>query len=281
MQKRILIDWLRFTLDRPSETAELIDEFGLMVSEASPQGFYNTACEFHGARGVMGRADWHTEHPEQKVCYTFSGNDLDVWREQDKIERLLAFAVAHKGKFTRIDVAIDVLDDSRVDWYTLAHMADYGQMDTRAKTHSVIRSVRDGKTGITIYVGGRQSDKFMRIYDKAAEQGIGADWARIELECKGDYAKAMGVRLLADGMDFARGEIERFCTFDLQWWRDAVAGHVWDKVDVDRTPGNRRRWQDEVLFGMVADALVENDSFRLRLIALLQWGGFDETGEVE
>lgn len=49
--------------------------------------------------------------------------------------------------------------------------------------------VQYGSEGVTIYHGSQLSDMLIRIYDKAAEQGLeGAHWIRVELQMRNDIA---------------------------------------------------------------------------------------------
>jgi DNA relaxase NicK len=51
--------------------------------------------------------------------------------------------------------------------------------------------------GNTVYVGSRQSERFVRIYDKAAQLGLAEkQWKRFEIECKGMVARALANMLL-------------------------------------------------------------------------------------
>ena len=272
--KRMLIDWLRFTTIS-NEHADLVAHFGLMFQDVAAVGFYNTAIELHGAHGAMGRMDWHTEHPSQRCCYTFSGADLDKWRAQDKIASLIAWAIDHQARFTRVDFAVDILNEPEANVLILATMVKNEIAKTNAGAYSVIQGVRAGVPGTTLYVGSRQSEKFMRIYDKAAEQGIEGHWVRVELECKGDYAAAIAPMLLRDGDGFGLGQIKKFCTFPgVEWYEWAMAEGEFERVAVDRTPGKRREWQDTILFAMTLDAVLENEDFADRLITFLTKGGF-------
>lgn len=274
MSNRILIDWLRATFADLTVLDEFVDIFGVVPTAATPAGFYNSAVVL-SAQGVrVGDVAWHTEQPRQRVQFTFTGHDLDRWRTADQIGALMAFVVNHNGRFTRIDVAIDVLDVPSANVAGLAEEAEQGHMTTHATTHSVIRSTRDGIEGITLYIGNRQSDKFVRIYDKAAEQGISAQWVRIELEAKGDYARALGPRLAEEGMDLARKEIDRFVSFDAPWWLGSVSiGANFERIDVDRSRGNREKWQTTALLTMVKDAITENQEFAAMLVNFLRQTG--------
>lgn len=275
MKRQLLLDWLRFTIDNPSLNEWFLSEFGLMAESIPATGFYNTAIKLHGGKGECGRIDWHTDHPSQKVCYTFAGKDLDVWRGQNRVDDLIRWAFKSGARFTRLDVALDLLDCPEAQVSDLLAAMRDGKAKTSGKTWSLIEGSKKGRRGFTLYVGSRQSEKFLRVYDKGAEQGVKRSWIRAELECKGDYAQAIAARLEAEGLDFGRAEIKRFADFPmLEWWQSAVKGGSYIKSDVDRTPGNRVDWQDKVLFGMTIDAVEENEHFRARLVAYLLAGGY-------
>jgi len=272
MEKRCLIDWLRFTFSDLAIMQDFCEAFALAQQPGTPTGFYNSAITLSSGGVRVGDVCWHTTEPRQRVQFTFTGRDLDHWRAADTIGALMAYVVLMGGRFTRIDVAIDILDSPSVLAETLARDAELGHMTTHAKTMSVIRGVRDGIKGTTLYVGNRQSEKFLRVYDKAAEQGIpGLLWTRIELEMKGDYARAVGPRIAEEGMDLARAEIDRFVSFDYEWWHLAVgAGATYAKIDVNRTPGDRLLWQNTTLLTMAKEACKENTGFRALLVNYLK-----------
>lgn len=275
MTQRCLLDWARATFPDFHALTDFCDTFGLSQQPGTPAGFYNAAVTLSSGGQRVGDIMWHTTEPRQRVQFTFTGRDLDQWRAAGRIGALLAFVVNNAGRFTRLDVAIDILDNAAANSETLARAAESGHMTTHARTWSVLRGVRDGIQGTTLYIGNRQSDKFLRVYNKAAEQGIDALWTRIELECKGDYARALGPRLAEEGMDIGRGEIDKFVAFDYQWWTDAVrAGAHYDRIDVDRTPGNRERWQNKILLSMVKEAIGENPEFRAMLVNHLRTLGY-------
>jgi hypothetical protein len=56
------------------------------------------------------------------------------------------------------------------------------------------RNKNDG--GYTLYVGARTSEKYIRIYDKAKQQGLSdIVWSRFEIETKGMVARATAISL--------------------------------------------------------------------------------------
>lgn len=269
-----LIDWLRFTLPSHKDTVnEFVEHFGLDVEVCNPVGYYNSALWLKTPSGArVGKAEWHTEKPQQKVCFTFTGRDLDAWRETELgVMALFAYALASDCNFTRIDFACDVLDDENASVDALVAGIEEGSVRLKGKSYSVISSVSRGMVGTTLYIGARASDKYIRIYNKAVEQGLPEKkWIRVELEAKGDYAKSLGKRILSDGYSIALGELGRAIECDAQWWALMFDGDTSGKVNVDRTPGNRVKWQNTTLLSMVETAARENEFFLRKLRELLK-----------
>lgn len=238
--------------------------YNLVSRPATPIGYYNQAVVMLTPNGDEAcKVEWHTEKPSQKVLFTFTGRHLDVWRTtQVGVMSLFAYAVERGAKFTRIDFAVDVLDDNRASVESL--VARIGRtVDLRGRSHSVIASDNGkGKIGTTLYIGSRSSEKFFRIYNKAAEQGIERDWVRIELEAKGDYANALGKAMLTNGWDMAVSEMRNSIVCTEGWYVDALESPDFDKVVVDRTAGHTIQWQNTALLSMVKSALSDNVFFR-------------------
>lgn len=108
---------------------------------------------------------------------------------------------------TRIDIAIDWFDPLYLR--TMKEQLDAGQAETRAQEWPLI----EGRTGATLYVGSRSSEKCLRVYDKAAEQGVNETWYRIELECKGDFARGVALHVDGNGYEYFGDIIRGFCNW--------------------------------------------------------------------
>lgn len=94
------------------------------------------------------------------------------------------------GHFTRIDVAID---DLGIKYFSVPEIHKYFDDELiygKFRNWDVNKGSKfDGKLrGYTVYVGSRESDVYLRIYDKMLEQGIDVPWVRWEFEIK--HAKA-------------------------------------------------------------------------------------------
>lgn len=97
-----------------------------------------------------------------------------------------------KGKFSRLDVAVDD-HDGQLDIYQILDDTLNGLCVSPMKLFRVEQSGQlssGDKNGLTIYYGSFKSDSFVRIYDKAAEQNLEDEhWIRVEMEFKNDMAQ--------------------------------------------------------------------------------------------
>lgn len=105
-------------------------------------------------------------------------------------------------KYTRIDIACDILDD---DFYNIISINTKSHnFKTKWRKWSEIKSYDTSSNyiiGRTIYFGSRTSSVFMRIYDKALEKKEDKDWTRIELEIKSKAAHNLAMMINAYPLD--------------------------------------------------------------------------------
>jgi len=183
-------------------------------------GVYNQMIKFS-----EGRFDWHSDRPGLRVCATWSGSDLA--NLQHTHEELLAFILAQPGaRVTRVDFALDIHDKgARPDDILDAHLG--GRSMTRARTHSRLASVANGSAeGVTVYIGGRQSPRLIRFYDKGVEAGTGEDWLRAELEVKKPLADPLVRAMHERGIKAAGLQAMRdFYFAGVDWFDEETAGH--------------------------------------------------------
>jgi len=238
-------DWLNFT----------ITEMNNRVSTDCPYPNENTWEVGKSGRGYdttltndMGvRLSWHSERKDMGVHVQYSGGCLNRWRELTITPRLIA-EYHHKrhDRCSRIDLAIDAKNEG-LSILKLSVLVRKGKALTRTDKFSHIKS-QDG--GETLYLGSRTSEMFMRIYNKFAEQGSKpehpVDWIRIELECKGERAKQIGV-VLANRTDldmalFARGLIKDFVDFPYLTWQRIVGDTPIHIGKSQEKSGKTREW---------------------------------------
>lgn len=111
------------------------------------------------------------------------------------------------GHFTRIDLAIDDLGNNYFTLDDVFSLLYSGRAVSKFRSWQNLVEYRfDGsKKGHTINLGSRQSNIFLRIYDKKLEQlekgnKVNAPWVRWELELKGSYADKVGRELTCQSM---------------------------------------------------------------------------------
>lgn len=121
-----------------------------------------------------------------KACRKLEQDGLD-W------DVFLNTALAFDGKSTRLDIALDdfneILDLEGVEWYL-----NHGFVTSRFQKYGIIgqRKTTDGSLlGKTINFGSRQSEAYIRLYDKKLEQENDKkklveveSWQRYEVELK-------------------------------------------------------------------------------------------------
>lgn len=208
------IDWLSFTIHWNQEAlhrfgkafsleriaAALTNQAGAWIPQASRQHYpFVVSSALTPALCVM------ASEPDDRmgVHVSWGGSALQTVNPRAVLRQALAMG----ANITRIDIAIDwphnLLLGSMKMWL------DMGDAETRARDWNLIT----GRKGQTLYVGSRTSEKFLRIYDKAAEQGIDGPWFRIELECKGDSARGIAQHVDSEGYVYFGDIIKGFCDF--------------------------------------------------------------------
>jgi len=99
------------------------------------------------------------------------------------VEKALRICRELVGSVSRIDIAIDCKGKSDAADVYGSHLSK--SMVTRAQKVNMFV----GSDGVTVYVGSRSSERYLRVYDKAAQMKVEGNWTRIEMECKGEKAK--------------------------------------------------------------------------------------------
>lgn len=206
------LDWLSYTVHWNQEilqpyrkafslervAAALTNQAGAWIPEAGRQHYpLVVSSALTPALRVM------ATEPDNRmgVHVSWSGSALRTVNPRAVLRQALALG----ANVTRIDIAIDHYGWLDLEGYKAA--LDEGAAVTRARDWNLI----DGRTGKTLYVGSRTSEKFLRIYDKAAESGHEGHWYRIELECKGDTARGVALHVDGNGYDYFGDIIRGFC----------------------------------------------------------------------
>jgi len=185
----ITLDWLAFTFKEDSRHAG--EWLSLYASNQgsipiAPTNGYRTAYRSTEGIHVM----WNLDRAEMGYHVIIAGSAIrNLLKRHDLDQQTLIQTILDSGgSITRLDLAKDATDvQINLDAIYMALEGGYSVGTARkfAQMHS-----KDG--GNTIYVGSRQSEKFIRIYNKAAESNLpGVLWYRYELETKGMVARAV------------------------------------------------------------------------------------------
>lgn len=183
------IDWLSGTFKTGVSDLDLrkVTAFGFPLKTwTQTQAKFGYAQAFTHPLGHLIMTNY--SRPEMGVHLAFGGRALRACAEGGHpATELMQWMMNEGAKITRLDLAIDVFD-VEIDPAALAAAARVPNAPGSAKKWRVWRGEDEG---CTAYIGSRKSEKFLRIYDKAAETGDKSrPWTRFELELKGDAARA-------------------------------------------------------------------------------------------
>lgn len=277
----ITIDWIAATFkdyyDGNGELRNGSEEFvrgyasnGAVVPTTAHNGYTASTTDENGVS-----VSWNDDRKEMGHHAIVSGSALRNLFQRQGIssEEVLRSCTAAHGNITRLDLAKDLIgpqDDIKAIYKAL-------QLDGNRGTAQNWNEINGNDGGYTLYVGARTSEKFIRIYDKAAESGLSdVIWSRFEVETKGKVARAVGTSLLnsrswGDVFDtVVKAMVRPFsCGAFEQFFSDRNPAIALPKIE--RTT-DREAWIEKQVLPAVAKHYVEHpDSEAIaRLIATLQ-----------
>jgi hypothetical protein len=194
------IDWLSFT-HKPvaREKAKFIG----MTSNRElvvPKHGYTDAVLYETGLVHM----WSKMREGMGHHYVYSGSCLASLAGQGhSCMVILDHAIKAGAKITRLDLALDVLD-RKIDITSIARDVNDGKSTGTARSWEHVVSQGGGET---LYIGSRQSERFLRLYNKAAQTGnLDMQWSRLEVELKGDTAKTLA-RVVSQQTSLSLGDV--------------------------------------------------------------------------
>jgi hypothetical protein len=255
------LDWLQYSVPWPrdvrewpreeSEVRELIgralppcDALELSGEILRPLHGYNA-----GMGLSFGRVFWHSDNRRQHIGVLFTGDDM---RTAISVmlphQQMLSWVLARARKIARLDFALDV-HDPRAEPRDLLHLWKRGYVGTHAHvvqervTWSATRE-RGLVSAPTVYFGRGDSERMLRVYDKAAQMGETGHWVRVELQTRHDQSMAMARAMQSAGIPAAgRQAIRSFVSCPkLEWYSMALVGPVVGMAPVGRRETNSDRW---------------------------------------
>lgn len=210
---------------------------------------------------------------DMKAHVRMTGSECGAWRDLGGVDdRLVQFVRGVGGQASRIDLAFDLFDYG-IDLMRIYKDWKGGKVECRArKVTPVVSGVMDDKRAVveaaTVYFGSRTSDVMVRMYDKGKEQRTDLDWTRVELEIKGDKAKAYLIAMDANGIAETGRAIlaDYFYKMPYAFWRDILKGEIVPLPTVGRKVTERQAWLRNVVFPLLRDEIAN------------EWDGVEETG---
>ena len=271
------IDWLTFSLPIVdlecvlNAVQEACDLFKDSIVWSEDKGFtvgkyYESSAR--GARGALFTWNMPSGDTPGSLRVSLPSSTLSEAR-QDTIWAYIRSLIEQSAVFSRFDVAIDdyakaIEPQQIMDAYG---RGDYG----RFRTFRPVCEYNLGKmTGWTLYMGSRESESFLRYYDKSAESSGRLDCYRLEAEFKGDKAAKVAFELSCIPLSELHSIAPKYlsavvlgcCEFAdrkgrtlrlsracrLPWWQDFI-DRVGEslRVVVRRTPSTFRETRDWVV----------------------------------
>ena len=203
----VQIDWFRFNVpvEFRREAGDVLREFGFTGLEQC-RGQWSFE---HGEKGDFGATVYWDGLSSKRsggalACFELPGAWCSRVRDWSKLLRRLS--AIHRFKVTRFDIAVDFFEfrtheDAPRSLCDCVEDAAEDEVYVGARSARTIRERKNGRLGRTIYFGTRGGDgsgRFIRVYDKGAEQG-GCErrWERFEVELTDDVASKAVARLVA------------------------------------------------------------------------------------
>lgn len=132
---------------------------------------------------------WGHRTVQDATSVVFTGDACDVI--DAKLDKLMSYLNLHKFKITRVDFAVDEVPLSVKELYEYWEKSEFA---TRSHRATYLETAKHGKYECTLNLGSRQSERYMRIYDKRG-------YVRMELELKDEVAHSSFLFYVSRGID--------------------------------------------------------------------------------
>lgn len=242
------IDYLRLTTTDAWTIQHISEEFYRHETTEPTIPFYGYKQALRELQtGAIALFNGHTA--AMGFCSQFSGKPITALMEATEQPSMVALRATHQGKWRarRIDIAIDVFDPALKPKMFL-QAKEAGFIRTAFRSWREVKEIGGG-SGHTVYGGGVESDKQIRIYDKSAEQGMEGDWTRYEMVFANERAEEVWSMVSQVNTDIALLEVARSLlatlVYDSMWaqWTDAmVTGGRYDWTKIPRQESDTWRW---------------------------------------
>ena len=206
----VSLDWLSLTFGMGWRLDDVLETF-------APADEWEH--EERGAYGYRRRAVWghvtclYDGSPEQGYHVVVTGQGCRQMEALGGVRdwhQWLDDRVLDGVRFTRLDLAIDDREVGR-PVELLEEAMDAGLVVTRWRSGRRVQSWDcAGREGRTVYFGSSNSAAMLRVYDKAAEQGVEGPWVRWELQLRDERAGLMARMLAEEGLEAGFGVLRGY-----------------------------------------------------------------------
>jgi hypothetical protein len=274
------LGWFRFTVSDSTADEVMARVGGEWIKDKKGFLGYRQGWLSRGHAGGLGRIGTAASWAPREVHVDLSQELISDWTYQ-KFHDVAMWVFEKKGHFGRIDVALDdrngVIDVDRIYAAVKA-----GHCVSHFRQSRLIAGLDLGSgsdTGKTLCMGSRQSDTYLRIYDKAAEQRakekpVEGTWIRWEMEWKAERADAVGMALsgldqdqfqkyivgvFRSALDFrdctrADDPKDRYYAPLLDWWKVLTEGMQRARLEIAKSVKKIeevKRWAEKSLSPML------------------------------
>lgn len=255
MRTTTTIDWLSYTVKSviPGKRVypDYIHSEGIAVRGNLG---YTDGWELVGGVRIYSNPD----RPDMGYHVIMSGKALqNIVKQGHDLLVLLRDVLALNAVVKRVDLALDLQSGT-------AKVSDFcdafrdGNAITNCRSFREIKGLTE-RQGHTAYFGSRQSERMLRVYDKAAETGLQNDaWVRVELEVKGERANGVANYLSDMRPESVTGAIQAaivdFMDFPtIPDWKNALQAIQADFGASQRKDTDTKKW----LLGTCAQSLAK------------------------
>lgn len=193
----ISLDWLAVTFKEVTHASEaFIHQYAsapTVQAAAARNGYTDAQIDSNGVQLL-----WNPDYSSMGQHAVFSGSSLRNLFTSGLVQpqTLLHACIDAGGSISRLDLAKD-FTEGEIDYEAVYKSLKQGVAGGTARNFAFLQSANNGAT---VYIGSRQSERFVRLYDKAAEQDLpDALWSRLEVETKGMVARAVATSLIKSG----------------------------------------------------------------------------------
>lgn len=189
MRSTAHLDWLSVTYPVPTSPHDTlpndVSQSPFKRKGTGSNGYRDMLTNEHGVTVLLNGSE------SQGVHCVLSGQALENLRIDGQTDRSLCqHIVARGGRASRLDAAIN-LHGGQMTVGDVAEAYSQGLIKTPARSGLRREGINIANSAFDL--GNRSSERFLRVYDKNAEQKIVDQdaWLRLELECKKLRARAL------------------------------------------------------------------------------------------